>query len=144
MRQQARPRFHQLVLGAAKDETDGCPGRAHVALGEQIEHSGNGLAAAEDIAPVLGKRTLVAYPPIEIEIERDPERADFRLTAPSVPGGRSPAGDLAMLARSVLLLGRVLDAVFARGPLPLLQDQLVAMARDPVQPAQRAAGPGRN
>src|SRR5262245_31477129 len=49
-----------------------------------------------------------------------------------------------MLARSVLLLGRVLDAVFARGPFPLLQDQVVAVARDPVQPAQRAAGSGRN
>src|SRR5262245_6326551 len=84
-----RPRVHQLVLGAAKDESDGCPGRAHVALGEEIEHLGNGFAAAEDVAPVLGKRTLVAYPPIELEIERDDERAEFHLTAPSVPGGRS-------------------------------------------------------
>src|SRR5262245_60427151 len=89
MRQEARPRLHQLVLGAAKDESDGCPGRTHIALGEQIEHSGNGLAAAEDIAPVLGKRTLVADPPIELEIERDDERAEFHLTAPSVPGRRS-------------------------------------------------------
>src|SRR5262245_40154692 len=106
MRQEARLRFHQLILGAAKHESDGRPGRAHVALGEEVEHSGNGLAAAEDIAPVLGKRTLVADPPIELEIERDDERAEFHLTAPSVPGGRRPTGDLAMLACSVLLLGR--------------------------------------
>src|SRR5262245_19156092 len=52
----------RCVLTGARPFRSRIPARGSnaTALGEQSEHLGNGLA------PVLGKRTLVAYPPIEL------------------------------------------------------------------------------
>src|SRR5258707_6125461 len=65
----------QGPLRRKKQQPYRCPCAGNVALGEQIEQRGNGLAHSKDVSAVIRDRALVTDAPYQLEIQRNDQHA---------------------------------------------------------------------
>src|SRR5207247_14100 len=68
-------RFKHLLSGPAEQQSDGGPGGVDAVAREKINQRGHGLTDAEQVRTIVAARAGVADAPVELEIERDHQRA---------------------------------------------------------------------